>query len=96
MSKLIFKTAAKVVKLGKSAILKGQLKDGNGRPLAGKKIVIKANGKVIKKVKTNSKGVFKLKIKPSKTTVFTALFTGDSWFKATSTRQAKVVVKKDI
>lgn len=84
----------KTIKKGKAVIIKGQLKDSNGKPIAGKKVILKANGKRIKTIQTNSGGKFSLKHKPKKTTKYTATFTGVNNYNKSSARAVRVVVKK--
>ncbi len=86
--------APKAVATAKPVVIKGQLKDANGKPVANKTIAIKANGKVIKTVKTSPAGSFGFKHKPKKTTVYQALFAGDADYSATGSKAVKVVVKK--
>lgn len=91
---LTLKASPKSLKAGKSANISGKLKDGNGKPVAGKKVQIKANGKVVKTVTTNSGGQFKFKHKPKKTTKYSASFAGDSSYSASSSKVVKVTVKQ--
>lgn len=84
----------KVIKAGKAITIKGQLKDAAGKPLAGKVVVIKANGKVIKKIKTNAAGVFQFKHKPKKNARYQASYAGDGNYKAANSNVVKVKVSK--
>lgn len=84
----------KAVQVGKATTIKGQLKDASGKPVAGKVVVIKANGKVIKKIKTNAAGVFQFKHKPKKTTKYQASYAGDGNYKAANSNVVKVKVSK--
>ena len=56
------KKVVKVKKNAKKAVLKAQLKSGNGKAIKGKKITFKVKGKTYK-VKTNKKGIAKITLK---------------------------------
>ncbi len=84
----------KAVKAGKFALIKGQLKDANGRPIANKVVNVKANGRVIKTLKTSVSGIFSFKHKPKKTAKYQAVFAGDTDYATTSSKTVKVIVKK--
>ncbi len=114
ISKLSLSAIPKIIRAGKSTIIKGLLKNVNGEPVVNKKVVIKIRSlksikkkikgktKIIKKwiwlkmaiKKTDKKGVFLLRVKPRDTTMFKAVYSGDSAFKATNSNVVKVVVKK--
>ncbi len=107
-TKLTLSVKPKTIKAGRPLIIKGELKDSNGQPVANKEAVIKALVKQKKKVrgkfkwfwkrmvaiKTNKNGKFSFKYKPKKTTRYQAIFSGNDEFKICKSNIVKVVVKQ--
>jgi len=93
VAKLTLSAKPKAVVLGKATLLKGKLLDATGHGLVGKKVKIKAGKKVIKTVTTGVGGVYKLKVKPKKKTIYKAVFAGDAGYKAAASGGAAVTIK---
>lgn len=94
-TKLWLKASPHSVRKGHVVHIIGEIRNINGMPLKKRQIYIKANGKLIKKIVTNSLGFFELKHRLSTTTNYQASFAGSEGYSASSSNFAKVIVKKE-
>jgi len=92
-SKLILSAKPKTVALGKASLLTGKLLDSTGKGLVGKQVKIKAGKKTIKILTTTTGGAFKLKVKPTKKTIYKAVFDGDAGAKTSASTGVTVKVE---
>ena len=86
--------ASNIVSYNNGKYFKITLKDINSKILADKSVQIRIN-KVVYNVKTDNKGVARLKLKtlPPKSYVVRITFNGDDWYKST-VKSVKLTVKK--
>lgn len=75
--------------------LKGKLKNYIGKGLAGKKIKIKANGKIVGTTVTKKNGVFSFTHPPTEETNYQAIFSGDSKHTKVGSSEVNVFVNED-
>lgn len=91
---LSLKATPSKVKKGKATTLSGTLKNSAGTKLSNKVITIKAGSKTIGTARTNSKGNFSKKVKPSRTTTYKAVYAGNGIGLAKTSKGKKVTVKR--
>jgi hypothetical protein len=91
---LTLKASPTKVKKGKKTTLTATLHDGGGSGIAGQKITFKAGSKTVGSATTNGSGQATLKVKPSKSTSYTASFAGSGVLASYTTSGVKVKVAK--
>jgi len=92
--KLALYSTQRSVKPGKAATIRGQLYKYRKSKVAKRVIKILANGKVIARIRTNTKGSFVIKHRPQKTTKYQAVFAGNRTYRAVSSKLVSISVKK--
>jgi len=91
---LTLKASPGKVKKGKKSTLTATLHDEGGAGISGQKVTFKAGGKTLGSGTTNGSGQATLKVKPSKTTSYTAAFAGSATLGSYASTAAKVSVSK--
>lgn len=91
---LTLKASPKTVKKGKQSTLTATLHNEGGTGIPGQKITFKVGSKSVGSGTTNGKGQATLKVKPSKSTSYTATFAGSGVLASYTSTSAKVTVSK--
>jgi len=91
---LTLKAAPATIKKGKQSTLTATLHNEGGGGIAGQKITFKAGKKTVGTGTTNGAGQATLKVKPSKSTSYTATFAGTDVLASYTSSSAKVTVSK--
>ncbi len=80
------------IRYGSQVTLRGTLTDASGRRLGGRPVVIRADGRAIGEVTSNSDGSFGARVRPSRTMAYTAGFDGDDTYAPSTSSPVAVKV----